>query len=49
MRSLTLRSRLSDDLLHPMHAFVVDHDAFDRTELLHWSPAVDETNAMVSG
>ena len=30
-----------------MHAFVVDHDAFDRTELLHWSPAVEETNAMV--
>ena len=47
MRSLTLRARLSDDLLHPMHAFVVDHGAFDRTELLYWSPAVDGTNAMV--
>ncbi len=47
MRSLTLRAHLSDDLLHPMHAFVVDHEAFDRTELLHWSPAVEETNAMV--
>ena len=47
MRSLTLRARLSDDLLHPMHAFVVDHGAFDRTELLHWTPAVDETTAMV--
>ena len=47
MRSLTLRAHLPDDLLHPMHAFVADHDAFERTELLHWNPGVGETNAMV--
>lgn len=47
MRSLTLRAHPDDDLLHPMHAFVADHDGFERSELLNWSRATDGTSAMV--
>jgi hypothetical protein len=47
MKSLRVELGLGDDVIHPMHAFVADHDAFERTLLLHWNPTLGETNALV--
>jgi hypothetical protein len=47
MKSLRVALGLDEDVIHPMHAFVADNDAFDRTLLLHWNPALGETNALV--
>ena len=47
MKSLRLRLHPNDDQMHPMHAFVVDHDAFEQTRLLHWNPAVSGVNTIL--
>ena len=47
MKSLRLRLHPDDDQMHPMHAFVVDNDAFEKTRLLHWNPAVSDVNTII--
>ncbi|KAB1191973.1 transcriptional regulator [Haloferax sp. MBLA0076] len=47
MKSLRLRLHPDDEQMHPMHAFVVEHEAFEQTRLLHWNPAVSEVNTII--
>ncbi|WP_411968195.1 helix-turn-helix domain-containing protein [Haloferax sp. YSSS75] len=47
MRSLRLRLHPDDEQMHPMHSFVVDHEAFEQTRLRHWNPAVDDVNTIL--
>ncbi|WP_367996609.1 helix-turn-helix domain-containing protein [Haloferax volcanii] len=47
MKSVRLRFTPDDGQLHPMHEFVVDHEAFERTELHHWNPTVTDRNTIV--
>ncbi|WP_435077448.1 helix-turn-helix domain-containing protein [Halococcus sp. AFM35] len=44
-----LRLRLGQDsaIIHPMHEFVANHEAYGSYRLLQWNPAVGETNTMI--
>ncbi|AFK18683.1 transcriptional regulator [Haloferax mediterranei ATCC 33500] len=47
MKSVGLRLTPDENHLHPMHEFVVEHEAFERTKLHHWNPTMTETNTIV--
>ncbi|WP_049900095.1 helix-turn-helix domain-containing protein [Halococcus agarilyticus] len=47
MRYLDVRLGQSEDVIHPMHAFVADREGYGSYRLLQWNPAVGETNTMI--
>jgi predicted DNA binding protein len=47
MKSVGLRLHPNEQHRHPMHAFVVEHDAFEETRLHHWNPTMSEVNTIV--
>ena len=47
MKYLQLRLGQSDEIIHPMHEFVAEHDEYSSYRLLQWNPAVGETNTMI--
>lgn len=47
MKCLDLRIRHSDETLHPVHRFEIEHADFHGSELLHWNPSLGEQNTMI--
>ncbi|ELZ85554.1 transcriptional regulator [Haloferax elongans ATCC BAA-1513] len=47
MKSVGLRFKPDDEQMHPMHEFVVEHEAFERTKLHHWNPTVTDKNTII--
>jgi hypothetical protein len=47
MKALRLRLELDEESIHPMHDLVARRDDFERTDLLHYNPALEGTNAMI--
>ncbi|MFB6101089.1 MAG: helix-turn-helix domain-containing protein [Haloplanus sp.] len=47
MQYLRLRIDHTDETIHPMHAFEVNHERIEWAELRHWNTVFGETNAQV--
>lgn len=47
MKYIHLQIIHSEESLHPMHEFEINHSEFHGSELLHWNPAIGETNSMI--
>lgn len=47
MKCVEFRIVHTDETLHPVHQFEIEHDEFHGSELLHWNPTLSETNSLI--